>query len=123
MLFGEHLAEGDFKVVQATVAGTGSFARFIRSVTGGLAQLERFFHRTNRDYARFNYLGEWHSHPSFALQPSGPDDEAMFDIVEDPATGARFAVSMIVKLSADSLDARAFAYYPGGVRENCDIVF
>ena len=124
MLFGEHLADGEFRVVEATVAGTGSFARFIRRITDGLAQLERFFRRTKRDYARFNYLGEWHSHPSFPLSPSGPDDAAMFEIVDDPTTGARFAVSMIVKVVSDrSLDARAFAYFPGRQRQDCDLVF
>ena len=124
MLFGEHLAEGEFRVVQATRAGTGSFARFVRRVADGLGHLERFFLRTNRNYVRFNYLGEWHSHPSFALHPSGPDDAAMFDIVKDPTTGARFAVSMIVKLLPDgSLGARTFAYFPGGERQDCELVF
>lgn len=124
MLFGEHLAEDQFRVVEATVAGTGSVARFIRRVAGGLVQLERFFRRTERDYVRFNYLGEWHSHPSFALSPSGPDDIAMFEIVDDPTTGARFAVSIIVKLLSDrTLEARAFAYFGGRQRQDCDLVF
>jgi hypothetical protein len=123
MLFGEHVAAGEFKVVEATVAGVGSFARFIRIVTDGLAHLEQFFRRTKRDYTRFNYLGEWHSHPSFPLSPSGPDDTAMFDIVGDPATGARFAVSMIVKLPGPVLEARAFAYFPTGERQDCELVF
>jgi [CysO sulfur-carrier protein]-S-L-cysteine hydrolase len=123
MLFGEHVAEGEFRVVEATVAGLGSFAKFLRRVADGLADLERFFHRTKRDYVRFNYLGEWHSHPSFALHPSGPDDAAMFEIVGDPATGARFAISMIVKLSDIGLDARAFVYFPIGERHDCDLTF
>lgn len=123
MLFGEHVAEGEFRVVEATVAGLGSFARFIRRVADGLTQLEGFFRRTRREYVRFNYLGEWHSHPSFPLHPSGPDDAAMFEIVADPTTGARFAVSMIVKLADKQLDARAFAYFPGGERQDCDLIF
>src|SRR5690606_4454220 len=29
-----------------------------------------FFKRTAKDYSRFNYLGERHSHPSFCVRPS-----------------------------------------------------
>jgi hypothetical protein len=122
MLFGEHVAEGEFRVVEATVAGTGSIANFLRGIVEGLARLERFFRRTRREYQRFNYLGEWHSHPSFALHPSGTDDATMFDIVNDPSTGARFAVSMIVKLIDDRLQAATFAYFPGNERETGHVV-
>jgi hypothetical protein len=123
MLFGEHVADDEFRVVEATIAGMGSFARFLRRVAEGLADLERFFNRTRRDYERFNYLGEWHSHPSFPLHPSGPDDAAMFEIVNDPATGARFAVSIIVKLGDAGLQANAFAYFHGSERQGCELQF
>lgn len=122
MLFGEHVAEDEFRVVEATVAGQGSFASFLRALASGLASLEAFFRRTKHDYRRFNYLGEWHSHPSFSLYPSGTDDETMFNIVNDPRTGARFAVSLIVKMVDDRLDARAFAYFPGDERHDAEIM-
>jgi [CysO sulfur-carrier protein]-S-L-cysteine hydrolase len=122
MLFGEHVAEDDFRVVDVSVSGQGSIATFWRSLVEGLGQLEAFFKRTKRDYRRFNYLGEWHSHPSFALWPSRTDDETMFEIVNDPATGARFAVSMIVKLVDNELAIRAFAYFPGGERCGAEVV-
>jgi [CysO sulfur-carrier protein]-S-L-cysteine hydrolase len=122
MVFGEHVAEDDFRVVDITVSGQGSMASFWRSLVEGLDQLEAFFKRTKRDYRRFNYLGEWHSHPSFALHPSGTDDETMFEIVNDRATGARFAVSMIVKLIGDELAVRAFAYFPAGERRDAEAV-
>jgi len=118
MLFGEHVAENEFRVLEATVAGTGSVASFLRGVVDGLARLEKFFWRTKRDFRRFNYLGEWHSHPSFALHPSGTDDQTMFDIVNDPKTGARFAVLVIVKLVDERLHAEVFAYFQGSQREN-----
>lgn len=122
MLFGEHLGVDEFGVIDATVASTGTVASFVRSLRATLRPLERFFARTKGDYRRFNYLGEWHSHPSFALVPSSVDDATMFDLVEDPATNARFAVSMIVKLEDDRLRAAAFAYFPGGIRERCDVI-
>ena len=122
MLFGEHLSEDVFRVVEATVAGTGTVSSFVRGILTGLGHLDRFFRRTRRDYQRFNYLGEWHSHPSFALYPSTTDDRTMLDIVNDPRTGARFAVSLIVKLSDGEILANAFAYFPGSEREDARVM-
>jgi hypothetical protein len=51
-----------------------------------------FFER----YRRFNYLGEWHSHPSFSVQPSFEDIESMTDIVENGNSTITFAVPLIV---------------------------
>ncbi len=122
MLFGEHVSEDVFCVVEATVSGTGSVASFVRGILGGLKQLERFFQRTKRDYRRFNYIGEWHSHPSFKLYPSATDDRTMFEIVNDPGTRARFALSIIVKLVGENLEARAFAYFPRAERQDAYLV-
>lgn len=117
MLFGEHIGEDEFRVVEATVAGQGSVASFLRTLAEGLVRLEAFFGRTKRDYRRFNYLGEWHSHPSFALHPSVADDRTMFEIVEDPGTWARFAVSLIVKVQHGRLEVAAFTYFPQEQRQ------
>lgn len=123
MLFGEHLGPNDFRIVEATVEGMGTLAGFLRRVGAALVRLESFFRRTHRDYRRFNYLGEWHSHPSFALHPSTIDDATMFDIVNDPETEARFAVSLIVKLNENQLAGAAFAYYPPNEREATELSF
>jgi len=122
MLFGEHVGENEFRVVEATVAGQGSVTSFLRALAEGLVRLEAFFRRTKRDYRRFNYLGEWHSHPSFALHPSAADDRSMFDIVEDPRTGARFAVSLIVKVQHERLEVAAFSYFPQQQRQDAVVV-
>jgi len=63
-----------------------------------IGQNSTAFERTGADYKRFNYLGEWHSHPSFLPVPSETDLETMQSIVEDPQVGANFLVLMIVKL-------------------------
>jgi integrative and conjugative element protein (TIGR02256 family) len=122
MLLGEHLADENFRVVEATVAGSGTRSSFVRGLLDCLLRLERFFRKTNRDYRRYNYLGEWHSHPSFSLTPSATDDRTMFEIVDDPETHARFAVSLIVKVADNDLDARAYVYYPGGEREDANLL-
>ena len=122
MLFAEHVANDEFRVLEATVAGTGSIAAFFRSVAEGLRRLEKFFDRTKHDYRRFNYLGEWHSHPSFALVPSATDDDTMFEIVTDQSTGARFAVSLIVKVEAGRLYSAAYSYFPPHQRAVSSVV-
>jgi proteasome lid subunit RPN8/RPN11 len=122
MLFGEHIGEDEFRVVEATVAGQGSVSSFLRTLAEGLLRLEDFFRRTKRDYRRFNYLGEWHSHPSFTLHPSSADDRAMLDIVEDAGTGARFALSLIVKAEHGRLEVAAYAYFPHEERQDARVV-
>ncbi len=122
MLFGAHVGGDEFSVVEATVHVVGRFASFVRVVTDGFARLDQFFRRTRRDYARFNYLGEWHSHPSFALHPSSTDDETMVDIVADPTTRALFVVLIIVKLEEGVLRAGAWAYFPEAPRRTCRVL-
>jgi proteasome lid subunit RPN8/RPN11 len=118
MLFGEHVGENEFRVAEVTVANVGRFASFVRSLTSSVLRLDRFFVRTQHNYERFNYLGEWHSHPSFELIPSGQDDATMFSIVNDPSVGARFAISVIAKLERGELHARGFAYFPPQDRDD-----
>jgi hypothetical protein len=63
----------------------------VRRIEDALGRLTSFFVRTNPDYRRFNYIGEWHSHPIFELEPSFKDDASMMEILLDPAVGARSA--------------------------------
>lgn len=121
MLFGEYLGPDEFRVIEATTHGLGRFASFVRIITDGFARLEDFFRRTRHDYMRFNYLGEWHSHPSFALHPSGTDDSTMQALVDDPTTRALFVVLIIVKLESGELQATAWAYFPMEQRRPCTI--
>ena len=96
---GEHVGPDTFRVKEITIQRKGgTFAAFIRIVEEILAPLRAFFDTTKHDYTRFNYLGEWHSHHSFALAPSGRDHMTMHDIVMDPQLGARFVVLLLVKL-------------------------
>src|SRR5262249_39449161 len=49
-------------------------------------------------YQRFNYLGEWHSHPSFSVQTQSRGYRPMTDIVENGNSTITFAVLLIVRL-------------------------
>jgi len=97
----EHTGPNQFEVLDITIHGRGTIAYFLRRVEEAVTRLKSFFVRANHDYVKFNYLGEWHSHPSFELEPSGRDDRSIREIVEDQDVGANFVVLLIVKL-ADS---------------------
>ena len=113
---GQHVGENAFEVNDITIQQSGgSFASFARSIRGVLSSLKLFFRQTGRRYTEFNYLGEWHSHPSFLPHPSSRDSETMQEIVSDPQVGANFAVLMIVKLEAsEQLLGTVTLYLPSG---------
>jgi [CysO sulfur-carrier protein]-S-L-cysteine hydrolase len=114
ILMGEHVAPDSFRVKEITIQRKGgTFAAFIRMVEEILAPLLAFFDTTKHDYTRFNYLGEWHSHHSFALAPSGRDHSTMYDIVLDQQLGAGFVVLLLVKLSDHGqLEGSVTVYQP-----------
>jgi hypothetical protein len=115
VLMGEHVADDVFRVRDLTIQKTGGgLATFLRSLVYVINPLYQFFRSTNNDFTRFNYLGEWHSHPSFTPDPSPRDHKTMRDIVEDPEVGAYFVVLLVVKLfRAGELDGSVTVYRPG----------
>lgn len=113
VMMGEHVEGEVFRVVEVTVQQPGTVATFVRMIWDAVASLGRFFARTGHQYTKFNYLGEWHSHPAFRLHPSDRDSATMWGIVEDPEVGANFTVLLIVRLQEGSLEGQAFVYLPG----------
>ena len=122
---GEQLEPGEFRVVDITVQRHGgTIANFVRALATALRALGKFFQRTEQDYTRFNYLGEWHSHPSFSPVPSVRDAQSMLELVTDEEVGATFAVLLIVKLaSSDGLDGTASVYRPDGSVEPASLIW
>jgi hypothetical protein len=82
-----------------TVQRPGTVASFVRSLSGVAASIKRFCAEHDNDFRRFNYLGEWHSHPSFSVQPSSTDHCSMLDIVINHQGDANFVVLLILKLN------------------------
>ena len=124
VLMAEHVDVNEFMISELTVHKRGALASFVRRIEDALGHLTSFFIRTNRDYRRFNYIGEWHSHPIFELEPSSKDDASMMAIVLDPAVGARFAVLLLVKLDVDGrLLASAYLYLPDATRHRCSLTY
>jgi [CysO sulfur-carrier protein]-S-L-cysteine hydrolase len=111
---GEHVRDGVFRVVDVSVQRSGgSHTQFIRDPANHDAQLRAFFARTGQDFTRFNYLGEWHSHPTFEPLPSAVDIATMQSLVEDPKVGANFLILFIATLTAGTrIDASAIAFAP-----------
>ncbi len=99
VLVGEHVEDETFRIVDISVQlSGGTAAHFVRDPIQAKAFLDNFFQRTGYDYRRFNYIGEWHSHPRFMPLPSGEDCTTMLDLIHDPAVGVNFAVLIIARL-------------------------
>lgn len=98
VMMGEQVEPGHFRLVDLSIdAQTGGAAHFVRSPEAHAEALEAFFNRTGYQYDRFNYLGEWHSHPRFPVTPSVEDAAAMMELVHSER-GIDFAALLIVRL-------------------------
>lgn len=98
VLMGEQIAPGQFRVVDLSIdIHAGGRAHFVRNLEVHADALSAFFLETGHQYDRFNYLGEWHSHPLFSVTPSTQDVASMIDLVEGER-GIEFAVLLIVRL-------------------------
>jgi len=97
VLMAEQLKPGEFRVVDFSLDEiTGSAAHFVRSPEHHCEALDDFFARTGNDYTRYNYLGEWHSHPNHQPIPSATDIVSMNNLLEEEES-ISFAVLLIVK--------------------------
>jgi proteasome lid subunit RPN8/RPN11 len=98
LMMGEQVAPDHFRVVELSLDPvTGSAVHFVRDPARHEAALRSFFERTGGDYRRFNYLGEWHSHPNFPVRPS-PEDLGSMQGLVDGERGIDFAALLIVRL-------------------------
>ena len=114
-LFGEQLAPSRFLVTDLTVQSRpGSFASFVVDVVEAARAALAFFRRTGHNYSRHNYIGEWHSHPSFPVTPSTKDTETMRELVAAEDFAGSFAVLMIVRLDEGELRTGAWLFDPTG---------
>ena len=124
VLMAEHVGPNRFAVMDLTVHKRGAVASFIRLIEEALGRLQAFFSSTGNQYSKSNYIGEWHSHPMFAPEPSPTDDISMHQIADDPKVGANFVVLLIVKLdSSGALVAEVHTYLPGGVKHRSSVCF
>jgi [CysO sulfur-carrier protein]-S-L-cysteine hydrolase len=125
ILMGEHIGVDEFHIKEITVEPSlGTIAYFVRSLAHAVSSLHKFFQKTKYDYLHFNYLGEWHSHPSFLPKPSNKDLSTMIESINDKKIGANFLVLIVLKLGTlGSLEGSATVFYPHLPSSNCELVF
>jgi integrative and conjugative element protein (TIGR02256 family) len=123
ILMGEQLKPGHFRIVDFSVdAHSGSSAHFVRGAEEHRKALDSFFSRTGADYSRYNYLGEWHSHPNFPALPSPQDMRSMHSLVESE-DNIPFSVLLIVRTKwRVTLECSAMLFQRGGFRSEVEIV-
>lgn len=114
VLMAEHVGVNHFSVREITVQKPGGLASFVRSLANAVTAVHAFCRTTGNDFTRFNYLGEWHSHPLFSVQPSSTDHATMRSLATDITVGANFAVLLIFRLNGGVLEGSAHTYLPDG---------
>jgi [CysO sulfur-carrier protein]-S-L-cysteine hydrolase len=114
VLLGELVRRGVFRVAEITVQRTGgTSSTFVRIPHLHAGAIKAFFERTGHRYERFNYLDEWHSHPSYPTRPSGRDVRAMEEVLRNPVMAVNFAVLSIVKSPAAGFEISSYAFVRG----------
>jgi integrative and conjugative element protein (TIGR02256 family) len=124
IMVGEHTGPDEFRVVDISYQKRGgTIAHFIRDPAHHKAFLAEFYKHTGNAYERFNYIGEWHSHPAFEPLPSGEDFRTMYDLVEDPEVGVNFAVLIIARLRGwSTIELSATLFRPGYLPDAVDVM-
>ncbi|MGF6810713.1 proteasome lid subunit RPN8/RPN11 [Paraburkholderia sp. Clong3] len=114
VLLGEHVGTNDFAVRSLTVHQPGAVAAFVRGMGGMVKAIKTYCRSKGNDFTRFNYLGEWHSHPLFSVQPSAKDHTTMRELATDRRVGANFVVLLVFRLHCQQLEGSAHTYLPDG---------
>lgn len=123
VLMAEHVGHNSFIVRDLTVQSRGTRASFVRRMEEAIRGLVKFFKQVGHNYQRFNYIGEWHSHPQFIPEPSVTDDATMVALAGDSKLGAQFVVLMIVRLnSAAEITGSLHTYLPGGSKHRSRLI-
>lgn len=109
MLIGYKKEENYFSISDVTVAddiGKFNVSRFIREPMKSMKILIRLFKKQ-----KHSYIGEWHSHPHFALYPSHGDITTMKGILADSGYGVNFTLLVIVRLNHGKMDMAGFLFH------------
>jgi [CysO sulfur-carrier protein]-S-L-cysteine hydrolase len=114
ILMARQIAPGCFDIVDFSVDElTGERAHFVRDPTFHNAFLDQFFEKTGNDFKRYNYIGEWHSHPQLPILPSFTDIESMEDLVNSERN-IPFAILLVVRSDTPSEFVAAATFHQRG---------
>lgn len=109
MLIGNQKGRNYFSILDTTIAddiGKFSIGSFIREPMKSLKIIIQSFKKK-----KYNYIGEWHSHPGFDLYPSKGDIATMQGILADPGYGVNFVLLIITKLKNGKVDMGGFLFH------------
>lgn len=116
VLAAEQVADGKFLVLDLSVQRNGTTSHFERDPIQHAEFIRRFHERMGNRPEQFNYLGEWHSHPSYPATPSSEDFSQMQKLVEDKEQASTFLALLVVKIdSRGTLRGSTHAFRPGQV--------
>lgn len=116
VLAAEQVGDGRFLVLDLSVQRNGTHTQFERDPDQHREFIRRFHERMGHRPERFNYLGEWHSHPAYPARPSDVDFRQMQHLVEDAEQKSSFLVLMIIKLGLNGeLRGSVYGFRPGFV--------
>lgn len=123
ILFGEHVGDSDFKVIHATKQTKGgNQTHFKRDASKAIKDIERLSAQHENNHERFNYLGEWHSHPNAPALPSAQDEATMHQLLIESDATVNFLVLIIIRLSKNkTIEMSAQAYLASDHIIPCDI--
>lgn len=110
ILIGNKVSEDNIIVNDVSISNEieiFNFASFIRDTVNAQKLLNKHYKASTGFY-----VGEWHSHPSFSLNPSGKDTSTMKGIVQDKNYNVSFAILIIVKLNFEKeLESKGFLFH------------
>lgn len=109
ILIGRKVDVNIFEIVDASISDEDnrfSFVSFIRGIKKSELLLKQHF-RHETGY----YIGEWHSHPRFSLDPSFADIRTMMGILHNPNYGVSFVILLIVHLVHGELKHKGFFFH------------
>jgi proteasome lid subunit RPN8/RPN11 len=110
MLIGIKYGKNQFIIKDVTIADDTeklSVSKFIREPVKSINILKKLYKSKN-----YNYIGEWHSHPQFALYPSAADVNTMKGILSDTQYGVNFVLLIIAKMERSDMSIAGFLFHP-----------
>ena len=114
VLAAEQIAEGTFRVLDISIQQGFSASRFVREPKIHRKFIVDFHERMGYQFERYNYIGEWHSHPNFSTMPSTEDFLEMQRLVEDPEQKSTFLTLLVVRLNQnESISGTIHGFRPG----------
>ena len=112
-LFAEDLGNDTFRIDEVYLEpkpGTTTFVKLF--INQEYVSFQKNYHKLRKNnFSKFNFIGDWHSHPLFECFPSSYD---IREVEEDiKKSNAIFLVQLILKVIKGKLIGNAFYYTRG----------